>query len=905
MMKNDNLTSPPRQRTSVAIQGIDRSSPDDIVKDGMCEELHNLRWKDNAWRPVHPHKKRSVKGLPDGQVTPTIIYKHPVSDPDYYIGQLKLITGSYRYVNYNITSGEYTTIATFRTLQKVSHFGNVLMFSDWSRGTASSFLFRSGQYEEYVTNTLFPTLSSSLVHDPSKGIKPLAFSVSENFTVSFDTPNAQNFNYTFLKDRWYEARSSIHLDFNPLDEVVNLAPSSCKFRFLWEFARWDTNDNTADTIDYKQIAAYDNDRWYGEHALFAALRMKDGSIINPSPLSIAISNNNYKGCMVKRGLIDFYKFENTSYVRNQFNGIVLISREYSPSENLAYASLPDAPISYVYEDITVSIPTSVNTSLIDSIALYSTRVYSSIDVAKIRKATEDFESPVFEVFNDIPLASQPFYLLTEKNLLECDIIDDNYIFGYRFASDDAELITTKTVYSPSIAHNIFSQGDLDYNHRLHLYDIKEYLNDSPIFNAIRDENFDFSTQIGIHLQNSNIEGFKWGSPISGMNIKDEYSLILSYHDYRVVDFLVHVSVTDPYTLAFRAREAMGNNIAYFVNRPTADFKYPPIIISSQHGGIQSSFMPTADNALIQPNRLQVSAPNNPFSFPFENSYSFGSSNNRIIAMQSAAIEMHEMKVGELPLYVFTEEGIFALVAGQNTLYASVAAINYDRIINPNTLAINGAIVYITEKGVHLLTSQGTQVISTPIHDANGIPPLDFLRTCKILWPKQYNEVVLHNENDNKAYVFNLDSGYWSTRTLNGVKLNTDELHSSSFIYDLTDEDESISLDASFTTRPIKLGNVEFKRLETIIPRMNTGAGGSQIDLQLQGSVDGHEYHIMRECRSSYDLNRVNPMVVRRTPFSAKYFNISMQFSPSSNASLATSITHVDLEWYHKFMRKMR
>lgn len=36
----------------MAISGLDRSTPDDIVKDGACKELHNVRYKDNAWRPV-------------------------------------------------------------------------------------------------------------------------------------------------------------------------------------------------------------------------------------------------------------------------------------------------------------------------------------------------------------------------------------------------------------------------------------------------------------------------------------------------------------------------------------------------------------------------------------------------------------------------------------------------------------------------------------------------------------------------------------------------------------------------------------------------------------------------------------------------------------------------------------
>jgi hypothetical protein len=302
----------------------------------------------------------------------------------------------------------------------------------------------------------------------------------------------------------------------------------------------------------------------------------------------------------------------------------------------------------------------------------------------------------------------------------------------------------------------------------------------------------------------------------------------------------------------------------------------------------------------------VSATNNCFSFPFENSYTIGSATNRIIALQSSAIENSDEKIGEHPLYAFTEEGIYALRAGSETLYARVDAINYDKIINPNTLAINGAIVYITEKGVHLLTTSGTQIISTPIHGANGMPPLDFLRTCKILWPKQYNDIVLFNEAYSRAYVYNLDAGYWSTRDLAGHKINTDELVNGQYILDLADEDESKALPCRITTRPIKLGDVEFKRLETIIPRMATNDKMVVFAMDVDGSVDGYSYSELRKViDEELESHRVNPITLRRTPFSAKYFKCHMLMEPEQGESFNPSITHIDFEWYRKLRHRMR
>lgn len=861
MMKNDNLTSPPRQRTSVAIQGIDRSSPDDIVKDGMCEELHNLRWKDNAWRPVHPHKEKlALLNIPPEY---KVIYHHPAADK--YIVELFSRDLYYYYFIADIEANyqeALTLIASFNIQQNVSHFGNVLMFNN--NNQTKSFLYKKGEYQEYIT----PLYARTRVMDYHRAnIDPASVKVGPDWVKYVDGETSGVF-----AGSWFPI-------LNVTQKTLQIVPRDGK--------------------------------WHGEMLLFTTFVMEDGTNLSPSPLHLIQSNTSYAlDSAISRKIVNIPDpiVLNESETENldRYIGIRYLPRLGLTSSTPIFEPL----LMCCAPTVRISIPKDQNTDIAKRIAIWGTRVHPTW---KTDLYTDAFSGNIGDMFADNDLANQPFYLIKEvaiNTMTDLDsywqdettfIESNNISVDIQLTADVMNSIVFNRVYVPNNnIHTISSLTTFDYNRALHVGDaiISPQQGYNPYSNAIDGRDNTFAKSIYLTFEgNEKIMGrsvYTDKSNITAPNTPLRH--IISYPDHRAYRYVVdeHFDVD--------LKQAVANNFSWYHSPHTEFEKFPAIPLDDR---IDSDIDVELYSNSMETKSLIVSSPNNPFSFPFENSYSFGSSNNRILAMQSAAIEMHEMKVGELPLYVFTEEGIFALVAGQNTLYASVAAINYDRIINPNTLAINGAIVYITEKGVHLLTSQGTQVISTPIHDANGMPPLDFLRTCKILWPKQYNEVVLHNEKDNKAYVFNLDSGYWSTRELTGVKLNTDELHSSSFIYDLTDEDESLSLDASFTTRPIKLGNVEFKRLETIIPRMNTGAGGSQIDLQLQGSVDGHEYHIMRECNSSYDLNRVNPMVVRRTPFSAKYFNISMQFRSSSNASLAASITHIDLEWYHKFMRKMR
>lgn len=901
-------------RTSVAIGGLDRSTPDDMVKDGACEELHNLRFKDAAWRPVSDFRtvQLSLETTRSGQ----ICYKHPATSEDKYI-YVYYDGGTRKWFYYEISTStksleDATLVASFDKAQEVSHFGNVLMFT--RNGKTIYYTYRKGVYNVFNYESLYPSITSTIHADTNAHLKPLAFSVSENFTISFDTPNSQNFNYSFKTGYWYEARSSIHPDFYIIDEVIKRAPSSCRFRFMWEFARWDNNDSTKDEAEYSALPSTQDNRWNGEHAMFAVLRMKDGTIINPSPLSIGISQNSFSGCEIRKEEIKYCVFKNTHYEAAYFTGIIFISREYSVADNPTYNNLPDAPINYVYEDIVATIPTTIDHDLIDSLAVYSTRVYPSLDIAKIRAIAETSLLLPIDVYNDTLLASQPFYLIAEKKLKECDTVQAGlYSLSLRLYAEDVERIVTNVVYSPLIHNTLIGAGNYDYNNRLHIFDTEQRLPDYPSINAIKDEGFSFTAQMGVHVRNSDIDAVKWGTAVNGLNAKSEFKKILSFPDYRAEEFLIHVASADPYTIALSAKESIGNNMAYYTATPNNEEKYPDILFL-ESTGYSSDLVPSEDDVIHEPNRLQVSSANNPFSLPFENSYSIGSASNRIIALQSAAIEMSDAKFGEFPLFAFTDEGIFALQAGSETLYASIIPINYDKIINPNTLAINGGIIYITERGVHLLaargdklTSEASTLISSPIHGKDGRPPLDFLRDCQIMWPKEHNEVIFHNpDNDSDiAYVFNLDAGYWSTRTLVGTKINTDEMVAENSIYDLTHEDTSKTLAGSFSTRPIKLGNIEFKRLETIVPRMSSGDKAFASHIHLTGSVDGTNYMTLREHDIEIEAPKVNPFTLRRTPFSAKYFKYHMVMEPVEGETFNPSITHIDFEWYTKFQRRMR
>ena len=873
-MKTNDLTHTPRERTSVFITGVDTSTPDDLVKDGMCVELHNMRYEGSAWRPVHEHaQKVNMNALR------VVVYHHPAAGENTYITMQRQ---GPNYVYYNSTFASNTTsatmvlIASFTTEQKISHFGNVLIF--FSQQAISYAILDDGVYKPFV---IPPHMATSATRTSTKAIQPSCY---------YLPPTTQGVN-----GKW------VSRDEISRDDQEKVTKS------------WFPIHNVSQGIP--MVHGEDN-HWHGDLLLFTTWRMKDGTNLSPSPLHLIKSysgvNNrqNYKNSV----------YTSPSPLEKWEKGadIYLGLTKEAVGDAHSFSDFLSANLLYSSQNkVRISFPASTNTSAVHSIAVWCTRPYPVFSADNITpnsgnpNSSTNFRqrdeqrtinaSSYTSFYDNTNIADQPFYLFKEFELSEILTEGDIKYVEVLITSSLLDAAMHNTVYVPNNnIHSTISNVMLDYNMRLHSADTTTTLCRPYNFvDVLTDGDSKYKRYQWADVEIDNKLYTSVGASQRGTAFlpSSPYSNVISYPDYRAK------RIGAEYLGGFTLKEAPANNLAWYHAPHTEDEKYPPIV----YEGTRLASHPNDNSSVHRANRIQVSATNNCFSFPFENSYTIGSATNRILALQSAAIEMHEMKVGELPLYAFTEEGIFALVAGAETLYASVAAINYDKIINPNTLAINGAIVYITEKGVHLLTTSGTQIISTPIHGANGMPPLDFLRTCKILWPKQYNDIVLFNEAYSKAYVYNLDAGYWSTRDLAGHKINTDELVNGQYILDLADEDESKALPCRITTRPIKLGDVEFKRLETIIPRMATTTEEVLMDMSVDGSVDGKYYRPLRQIQA-FDIaaDSVNPLILRRTPFSAKYFKCKMQLDVAPNeTTFNASITHIDFEWYRKLRHRMR
>lgn len=870
-MSKINLTSPPRERTSVAIQGLDISTPDDIVADGKCARLHNVRYNAGAWRPVHEFKVAAQTNLPlfNAETTYNIVYKHPAAPEGHYIAERKFKT-KYYYYDYDSAIAQWqdasTLIASFDEEQRISHFGNVLIFNDAT--SISNYIYMDGVYKEYT----MPMYARTKVVDYNRAnIDPAHVCKNGKWVKYIDGETMGTF-----EGSWFPI-------FNSSTKAIQIEPRDGK--------------------------------WHGEMLLFTTFVMDDGLNISPSPLHLIQSNTAYTpNSKISRKLdhrydpIEVQGIALDDYATTSLERYVGIS--YLPRIDLTTSTpIKEPMLMCCAPTIRVYIPKTQESQIVKRIAVWGTRVYPTW---RYELGTDGFSKNIVDMLADNDLADQPFYLIKEFDISkmtdndaywedESTFIESPYkAMDITLTADVMRNIVNNRVYVPNNnIHTFIPQSVIDYNRSLHLGGAKILPADgyNPYSEAAtgNDKLYGKAVYLTINEDKKILSYSNYSDKADSIAPDTPFANIVSYPDYRAtrcaVDARFDVALT----------EATANNFAWHHATHTENEKFPPISLDSR---IDTDIDVDTYMHSVDSNVLYVSAANNPFSFPFENSYAVGSSNNRIIALQSAAIKIGDEQVGSLPLYVFTTEGIFALRAGENTLYAAVNPINYDRIINPNTLAINGGVVYITERGVHIISGEGSQLISTPIHEVNGIPNIDFFRTCDLIYNQEYNEVMLSN--NGTAYIYNLDTGYWSTRDLKGNKINTEEIVNNNAIYDITNEDESKALPMAIYTRPIKLGNLEFKRLETIIPRMSSNNYTTMLSLNADGSVDGGNYLPLRSISAlKIEPHKVNPITLRRVPFSAKYFKVRINMEPETGEPHDPSITNIDFEWYRKFYHRMR
>lgn len=744
----------------------------------------------------------------------------------------------------------------------------------------------------------YHSLFSALITKYELSIKQEICRIPEVYNVSHfgnmllvKHPNEHKTNYFLLDNGKYRPYAdNLSLKFSTSNITKSaVAPTKVETRASdnivgMSFYTIETWEPVADSIDtLVPLSTTQGDSFRGEFAIFAALRSENGTILYRTPVQIyngiGLDGNleigetpNFSSAKDKYGVTNFLAVEKATY--DLYNSFDEEQRKtFCPNASKFYKVKVDFEGSWDNVDVY-------------DITFYSTRLYPLTVGYNI---------------NDVDLIQEPFYAL--HTIKKTDVVADD--LSFTIDSIMIGNVEHSPLYVAAQSINIYSDRGFEYNNRLHLLGVNTSTS-GILADTLKTTNVHSvgNQYLSTAILKSNYEGKELQYTFPAVMFSDN-DLALSYAETQPflltfggkVAELLFADNNLEYSNRLALKYSTALDISYLTNLSSSNMrKYQPLTLNKEKIG---ELEPTSEYA-YSPNRLQVSELNNPYVYPFENSYRIGSATNEIIAINSAAIEMSDAKFGEFPVYVFTKEGIFAMQSGTETLYAAIVPINYDVAINPNTLAVNGAVLYFTDKGLHALTNQGAQLLSAPLHTSNNRIP-EWMRTTQMVYLPEWNEVLCTDLPNRKAYVFSLDSKVWSTRDIpEGYILNNDELVATDdMIYNLRNEKEQgeKSIAVTISTRPIKLGSIELKRAETIIVRFEC-ATEQTLNVKVEGSVDTQHWQTLRELEN---VKTNKDIIIRRTPASVKY----LRFSIRGEVTDDIRILAFEVEYYHRWMRKMR
>lgn len=126
------------------------------------------------------------------------------------------------------------------------------------------------------------------------------------------------------------------------------------------------------------------------------------------------------------------------------------------------------------------------------------------------------------------------------------------------------------------------------------------------------------------------------------------------------------------------------------------------------------------NYEIVPNKLYLSEVDNIFKYTPSTIYTVSSGQILNMAMVTKALSTGQF--GQFPLYVFTTEGIWAMDTAADGTFTSAVPVSRDVCANPDmVVSLDSAIVFLTEKGMMLLTGSDIADISPDMKGKPYVP----------------------------------------------------------------------------------------------------------------------------------------------------------------------------------------
>lgn len=558
------------------------------------------------------------------------------------------------------------------------------------------------------------------------------------------------------------------------------------------------------------------------------------------------------------------------------------------------------------------------------------------DIDFIEKGPWEASSPVAfsTAFNPVLIKDSGIEkeLLYKQKSWSLDEFCNGLEYTFEFGGDIQTTGATMEVSSPSVerAGKMFT-----YNNRVHFYNsrlrINAQLGDmynknstgkvlTDVYVFLRTPNKDIvlkykDVEIGTITADSPTYAYKFYLP--NMVIFPDsraYRMMIIEKGTESIDGFDGVGLTIDLT------SSPAYNYSYFFGGDAFDVK-----------GDMIANAPDVSDIYEETNTINVSAAGNPMVFPVEHSYLF---DGTIKNLAYATEPISQTQIGQYPLYVFTDKGIFAMEQGSGTvLYANQITINTDKCDGDVAQTRNG-VIYTANGGIYVLSGRNTLNISLPIsgpldidirksgayaqcclndklyniaENLSQTELQDYIQDAKLVYIPYRDTLVVSNSNYKYSYVFSFIYKTWYkiTETIGSVghnvilqstPLSGDETHN--ILVDYAKDKESSKV-VHLQSRPMS-----FAQAYTIIRRLILHCKASitlpdNLSLYLFASNNLSDWHcVSASQKSDVTLDHIR---LQRVARAYKYYIIIIGGQINTN----TELSYIMMEIEERFESKIR
>ena len=332
-------------------------------------------------------------------------------------------------------------------------------------------------------------------------------------------------------------------------------------------------------------------------------------------------------------------------------------------------------------------------------------------------------------------------------------------------------------------------------------------------------------------------------------------------------------------------------------------------------------LPSYENRVYKmPSSLVVSKVNNPFIFAAEDVVTFTAGELMNIAV--ATRPLSEGQFGQFPLYVFTDEGVFALSTDNQGRFLTSHPVSRDVLIGDDALTgIEQGVFFAAARGLLLLQGSTVTKVSAVMDGApDELGPLfaqeisrtlmdslaiefparfsEFIKGCRMAYDYANSRIVLFRDDTATQYVYKFDTQSWHrmntgigslVRALNSYPeaLVVSRTARGQSVYNLSvtsESDQASAVPGMVYTRDLILDGADIYKTVSRLKVRGRFKNG-HVRWQLQGSNDGLNYQNIHSLRGP----------------SWKWYRIVLVSRLSPNER----VSYIELDYEPKFVDKIR